>query len=82
MEPFLKWVLEGALTITVSLVIYIVNRMKDDIKENKYETELLKKDLNLVKVEYVHKSDMKEMRDELNRRFDRIETMFVESLGK
>lgn len=60
---------------------HMVQRVHDDLKEHKEAHKEITKELEKVKIEYVHKQDMKDMKDEILARFTRFEAL-LETLRK
>jgi hypothetical protein len=71
--------------IAIGLVAYMakhmVQRVHDDLREHKDAHKEITKELEKVKIEYVHKQDMRDIRDEILARFQRFEDI-LEALRK
>ena len=60
---------------------HMVQRVHDDLREHKDAHKEITKELEKVKIEYVHKQDMRDIRDEILARFQRFEDI-LEALRK
>jgi len=75
----IKWVLDIIFIIVGTLIMMYVNRVKEDIRDEKEAREALQKEVSQIKVDYAHKGDIRDMKEEISQRFDRLERLFLES---
>lgn len=72
-----KWLIEGVLVLAGSLIMWNVRRITGDIKETRLGLEALSREITDVKLTHVHKDEFKDLTDRLERRFDRLENIFL-----
>lgn len=70
-------ILNWVVTIGIGLMAWLlkdkISGVNEDLQEHKDNHKLLQKELNDVKINYVHKTDFQEFKTELWQRFDRLE---------
>lgn len=72
------WIIDTLLVLVGSLIMWNVRRISSDIKECNMSINDLRNSLTDVKVNYVHKDELRDIKDELGRRFDRLENLFLQ----
>lgn len=72
------WIIDTLLVLVGSLIMWNVRRISADIKDADEAIRELRNSLTDVKVNYVHKDELRDIKDELGRRFDRLENLFLQ----
>jgi len=71
------WAINVLLMIAGSLIMWNVKRMTTDIKDLRMSHHEIRNHLTEIKVNYVHKDEFRLLEDKLDRRFDRLENLFM-----
>lgn len=64
------WFFQGISTLIITIFGFLLKSYRDDV-------EGLKSQLAKTREEYVHKDDLKELKQELAHRFDRVENLIM-----
>ena len=70
---YINWIITIAVALGGGMLKMHVKRINEDLQAHKNEQKDLQKEINDVKINYVHKTDFNEFKNELWSRFDRLE---------
>ena len=82
MEQLLQFAWTILLPVLGFVLKWMVARVQKDLDEHKSAHKELEKELNQVKLNYVHTTEMEKIRTEIMNKFDKWETIILELARK